>query len=104
MEWVKELLTNSCDINLVKRIDKKFDCLAEYEQGGITYLKIALDEMFTMSDMVIMLLQHYLKQFAQDRIAKLSNKDVCVCSEQLIAMCTRLAGQRSSPGVHWFYP
>ncbi len=44
MEWVKEELTNSCDVNLVKRIDKKFDCLAEYEQGGITYLKIALDE------------------------------------------------------------
>jgi hypothetical protein len=27
MEWVKELLTNSCDVNLVKSIDKKFDCL-----------------------------------------------------------------------------
>jgi hypothetical protein len=91
MEWVKELLTNSCDVNLVKRIDDKFDCLAEYEQGGITYLKIALDEMFTMSDMVIMLLQHYLKQFAQEGIAKVTNKDVCVCSEQLVAVCMRLA-------------
>ncbi len=59
MDWVKELLTNSCDVNLVKCIDKKFDCLAEYEQGGITYLKIALDEMYMMSDMVIMSLQHY---------------------------------------------
>jgi hypothetical protein len=61
MEWVKELLTNLCDVNLVKRIDEKFDCLAEYEQGGDTYLKIALDEMFTMSNMVIMSLQRYLK-------------------------------------------
>ncbi len=78
MEWVKELLTNLCDINLVKCIDEKFDCLAEYEQEGITYLKIALDEMFMMSDMVVMLLQHYLKQFAQDRIAKVPNEDVCV--------------------------
>jgi hypothetical protein len=43
MEWVKEFLTNSCDINLAKRIDEKFDQLFEYEQGGITYLKIALD-------------------------------------------------------------
>ncbi len=25
IEWVKELLTNSCDINLVKRIDEKFE-------------------------------------------------------------------------------
>ncbi len=54
-------------------------------------MKIALDEMFTMSDMVIMSLQRYLKQFAQDRIAKVPNEDVCVCSKQLIAMCTRLA-------------
>ncbi len=43
MEWVKEFLTNSCDINLVKQINKTYDCLAEYEQGGITFLKIALD-------------------------------------------------------------
>ncbi len=30
MEWVKEFLTNSCDINLVKRIEEKFDDLAKY--------------------------------------------------------------------------
>ena len=88
---MKELLTNSCDINLVKRIDEKFDCLAEYEQGGITYLKMALDEMFTMSDMVIMSLQRYLKQFAQEGIAKVPNEDVRICTEQLVAVSTRLA-------------
>ncbi len=60
-EWVKELLTNSCDFNLVKHIEEKFDQLFEYEQGGITYVKIALDEMFTMSNMVITLLQKFLK-------------------------------------------
>ncbi len=54
-------------------------------------MKIALDKMFTMSNMVIMLLQRYLKQFAQEGIAKVPNEDVCVCSEQLVAMCTRLA-------------
>jgi hypothetical protein len=61
MEWAKEFLTNSCDINLVKWIEEKFDDLAEYEQGGIMYLKITLDEMFMMSNMVIMSLQKYLK-------------------------------------------
>ena len=54
-------------------------------------MKIALDEMFTMSNMVIILLQRYLKQFAQEGIAKVPNKDVHVCSEQLVAMCTCLA-------------
>ena len=91
MEWAKEFLTNSCDINLVKRIEEKYDYLAEYEQGGITYLKIALDEMFTMSNMVIQSLQKYLKQFAQEGIAKVPNEDVRLCSEQINAVCARLA-------------
>ena len=91
MEWAKEFLTNSCDVNLVKRIEEKYDYLAEYEQGGITYLKIALDEMFTMSNMVIQLLQKYLKQFAQEGIAKVPNEDVRLCSEQINAVCARLA-------------
>ncbi len=60
-------------------------------------MKIALDEMFTMSNMVIMSLQHYLKQFAQDGIAKVPNEDVCVCSKQLIALCTRLAEVNALP-------
>ena len=91
MEWVKEFLTNSCDINLVKRLDEKFEQLFEYEQGGITYLKIALDEMFTMSNMVITLLQKFLKQFAQEGIAKIPNEDVRLCAEQIAAVCARLA-------------
>jgi hypothetical protein len=88
---VKELLTNSCDINLVKRVDEKSDQLYEYEQGGITYLKIALDEKFTMSNMVIMLLHKYLKQFAQEGVAKVPNEDVQICSEKIAAMCAHLA-------------
>jgi hypothetical protein len=28
----------------IKRVNEKFDQLYEYEQGGITYLKIALDK------------------------------------------------------------
>ena len=91
MEWAKEFLTNSCDINLVKRIEEKYDHLAEYEQGGITYLKLGLDEMFTMTNMTIMSLLKYLKQFAQEGIAKVPNEDVRLCTEQLNAVCARLA-------------
>jgi hypothetical protein len=76
MEWVKEFLTNSCDINQVKCLDEKFEQLFEYEQGGITNLKIALDEMFTMSNMVITSLQKFLKQFAQEGVARAPNEDV----------------------------
>ncbi len=91
MECVKEFLTKSCDVNTVKRIDEKYDSLLEYEQGGITFLKIALDKMFTMSNMVVMSLQKYLKQFTQEGIAKVPNEDVWICAEQLNAVCARLA-------------
>jgi len=37
------------DVLLVDIIDEKFDELNLYEQGGVTYIKIALDEMFTIS-------------------------------------------------------
>jgi hypothetical protein len=53
MEWAKSLTTNSCDVLLVDRIDKNFDELDLYNQGGVTYLKIALDEMFTISNAVV---------------------------------------------------
>ena len=56
---------NSCDNNLEKPIDEKIGMLYEYEQGGITYLKIALDEMFTMSNMVVTSQQNFLKQICQ---------------------------------------
>jgi hypothetical protein len=47
-----------------------------YEQGGITYLNIALDEMFTMSNMIITYLQKFLKRFAQKGVARVTNEDV----------------------------
>ncbi len=60
-------------------------------------MKMALYKMFMMSNMVIMLLQHYLKQFAQEGIAKVPNEDVCACSEQLVAVCTCLAEVNALP-------
>jgi hypothetical protein len=91
MEWNKEFLTNSCDISLVKCLDEKFDQLFEYEQGGITYLKIALDEMFMVSNIVITLLQKFPKQFAHKGVARVPNEDVGLCAKQIAAMCVRLA-------------
>jgi hypothetical protein len=47
--------------------------------------------MFQMSNMVIILLQKYLKQFGQDGVAKVLNKDVCVCLEPIVVVCVQLA-------------
>ncbi len=36
MEWLKELIKNSYNVNLVEHIDEKFGASLHYEQGGIT--------------------------------------------------------------------
>jgi hypothetical protein len=54
-------------------------------------LKNDLYEMFMMSNMVIMLLQRYLKQFAQEGHAKVPNEDVQLCLEQIAAIGAHLA-------------
>jgi hypothetical protein len=38
--------------------------------GGITYLKIVLDEMFTISNTVVTTLQGFFEDFAKEGIAK----------------------------------
>jgi hypothetical protein len=77
MGWAKTLLMNFCDIFLIDRIDKKFDELDLYKQGGVTYLKILLDEMFTTCNTVIPALQGFSQAFAKEGISKVPNEDVC---------------------------
>jgi hypothetical protein len=91
MEWAKSLMMTSCDVLLVDRIDKKFNELDLYEQGGVTYIKIALDEMFTISNIVVATLHGFFDAFAKEGIAKVPNEDGCAVTEQIIAITERLA-------------
>jgi hypothetical protein len=97
MEWAKSLMMTSCDVLLVDRINKKFDELDLYEQGGVTYVKIALDEMFTISNIVVATLQGIFEAFAKDGIAKVPNEDVRAVTEQIIAVAERLAKVSALP-------
>ncbi len=97
MEWAKSLMMNSCDVLLVDRIDKKFDELDLYEQGGVTYIKIALDEMFTISNTVVATLQGFFEAFVKDGIAKVPNEDVHAAMEQIIVVAERLAEVSALP-------
>ncbi len=90
MEWAKSLMINSCDALLAKQIDKKFADLSLFEQGGVTYIKLALDGMFTISKTIVTTLQGFFENFAKDGIAKVPNEDVRVATEQLIAVTERL--------------
>jgi hypothetical protein len=47
--------------------------------------------------MVIMLLQKCLKQFSQEGVAKVPNKDVRICSKQIAALCVHLADVDAFP-------
>ena len=47
---------NSSDPAFIKRLEDNYEALGRLEQGVIACLKIALDEMFNMSDVVITLL------------------------------------------------
>jgi hypothetical protein len=97
MEWAKSLMMNSCDVLLVDRIDDKFDELDLYKQGGVTYIKIALDEMFTICNTVVATLQGFFEAFAKDGIAKVPNEDVPAATEQIIAVAERLAKVSALP-------
>ncbi len=97
MEWSKFLMMNSCDVLLVDRINEKFDELDLYEQGGVTYIKIALDEMFTISNIVVTTLREFFEAFAKDGITKVPNEDVHAAMEQIIAVAERLAKVSALP-------
>jgi hypothetical protein len=97
MEWAKSLMRNSCDALLVERIDEKFKDLSLYEQGGVTYIKLALDEIFTISNTVVATLQGFFENFAKDGIAKVPNEDVRVTTEQIVAVAERLAEVSALP-------
>jgi hypothetical protein len=97
MEWAKTLMMNSCDALLVERIDKKFEDLSLYKQGGVTYIKLALDEMFTISNTVVATLQSFFENFAKDGIAKVPNEDVRVTTEQIVAVAEQLAEVSALP-------
>ncbi len=90
-------MMNSCDVLLVDRIDKKFDELDLYDQSGVTYIKIALDEMFTISNTIVTTLQGFFEAFAKDGIAKVPNEDVRAATEQIIAVAERLAEVSALP-------
>ncbi len=97
MEQAKSLMMNSCAALLVTQINKKFEDLSLFKQGGVTYIKLALDKMFTISNTVVTTLQGFFENFAKDGIAKVPNEDVRVATEQLVAIAERLAKVAALP-------
>ena len=72
-------------------VEDKYEALDRLEQGGITYLNMALDEMFNMSDVIITFLQEFLKNFARDGIAKYLSENVALLVQHINAVSECLA-------------
>ena len=65
-DWLKDLLMNSSEPELLERVTEKYEKLDSLAQGGITYLKYMLDEMFSMTNNVVTALQTFIKTFAEE--------------------------------------
>jgi hypothetical protein len=63
----------------------------------MTYLKIALDEIFTISNTIFTTLQGFFEAFAKNGIAKVPNEDVYAATELIIAVAERLAEVSALP-------
>ena len=94
---MKDLFVDSSDPALIKGVEQKFEAMDRIEQGGITYLNIALDEMFNMSDIVITLLQKFFKNFYRDGVAKQPSENLALLIKQINAVVERLAGVLELP-------
>jgi hypothetical protein len=90
-------MMNSCDALLVWGINKKFEDVDVYEQGGVTYIKIALGQMFTISNIVVKTLQIFFEAFSNDGIGKVPDEDVHVATEQIVAITEQLAKVSTLP-------
>ena len=87
---MKELFVNSPYPDLIKMLKEKYEALDRIDQGGITYLNIALNEMFNMSYFVITLLQELFKNFDQDGVAKYQSENVALLFQNINAVAERL--------------
>ena len=96
-EWLSKLLNNSSATELIHRVDEKFNRLAAKEKGGITRLKIQLDEMFCITNDVVKALQDFLTRVAQDGPTKIPGENIAELTAQINAVCERLSEEGRLP-------
>ena len=96
-EWVMELMTNSCTLELNKSISYTFETMEIMEQELITFVKIALDEMFFMSNSFISGLHKYLENFPSVGLNKTRGENVTNINAELLAVSERLCEVKDLP-------
>ena len=90
-------MVNSSEAELKRRVNGKFKKLKSLEQGGTTYLKFMLDEMFCMSNGFVAALQTFLKSFSEEDLSKTVRENVSEILAQVKAVRERLTGVNQIP-------
>jgi hypothetical protein len=88
---LKDLMANSLDPELKKQVDKKYKLLDGYKKGGISYLKLAVDQIFKMSSMAEDSLKSFIKEFGKQGLAKIPHENVRTIATQMDGVAERLS-------------
>ena len=97
IDWVKELIMNSSEAELKQWVDENVKKLESLEQGGITYLKFMLENMFCMTNNVVAILQTFLKNFSEEGLSKTVGENMLKILAQVKAVSERLAEVKQLP-------
>ena len=76
----------SSDPAHIKKVEEKYEALYGIEQGGVTYIKISLGEMFDMCDVVITSLQELFKKFSWDGVSKYPSENMALLVHKINAV------------------
>ena len=96
-DWLKNLLMNSSEPELLERVTEKFEKLDSLAQGGITHLRYMLDEMFCMTNNVATALQTFIKTFDEEGVLNTIGENVSEVTAQLRAVSERLSEVKQLP-------
>jgi len=88
---LKDLMANSLDPELKKQVDEKYKLLHGYKKGGISYFKLAVNQIFKMSSMAEDSLKSFIKEFGRLGLAKIPHENVCTIATQMDGVAERLA-------------
>ena len=96
-EWISQLLDNSSATELIHRVDVKYNKLTTAERGGVTRLKIQLDEMFCITNDVVKALQSFLLEVSEEGPSKIPGENISELTAQINAVCERLSAENRLP-------
>ncbi len=89
--FLKDLMAASLDPELKKQVDEKYRLLDGFKKGGVSYFKLAVDQIFKMSSMAEESLKAFIKDFGSKGLAKIPHENVRTIATQMDGVAERLA-------------